>query len=210
MRGVLFVMAVVALLAPAAVADDLYTPSWRGAPTSTYQHWSFDQAWADYDHIVPDVWTNPYGEPYANATQWEAWYDELEGRQGVLYVDYYDYFEMMIPNHDLEWSDKYIYLQVTWHNSALTPEPDVYIPSGDQNTVELVESRDLGCGWMWDLWYIHIWPNPDLEEIDFYGGPSGEPGLLIDQIVVDTICIPEPAALSLLALAGFMALRRRR
>jgi hypothetical protein len=31
----------------------------------------------------------------------------------------------------------------------------------------------------------------------------------VDQIVVDTICVPEPATLALLALVGLAALRRR-
>lgn len=209
MRTLLCVAAVVALLAPAAVADDLYTPEWRGAPTSTYQHWSFDNQWPNYDHIVPEQYTNPYGQPYINATQWEAWYPTYEGRQGVAYVDYYDYFEMYIPNHDLDWPDKFIYLQVTYSPNGLVPEPDVYIPFGDQNTVMLQDHQILADGWIWDLWYIHIWPNPALEEIDFWGGPYGDPGLLIDQIVIDTICIPEPATLGLLAFAGVLLLRRR-
>lgn len=209
MKKVLLLLSAVVLIGPAALADDLYTPDWRGEPTATYQHWSFDAQWPDYDYIVPETYTNPYGEPYINATQWEAWYDVYEGRQGVAYVDYYDYFEMYIPNHDMDWPDKFIYLQVTYHPSGLTPEPDVYLPSGDQETVTLQDHQVLADGWIWDLWYIHIWPNPDLEEIDFYGGPSGDPGLYIDQIVIDTICIPEPGSLGLLLLGGLAWLRRR-
>ena len=209
MKKLLMIAAVVALLVPAALADDLYDPGWRDEPTATYQHWSFDTEWADYDYIVPDIYDNPYGEPYINATSYEAWYDMYEGRQGVAYVDYYDYFEMMIPNHDLEWPDKFIYLQVTWHNNGLEPVPDVYIPFGDDNFVANVDSLDLGGGWMWDLWYIHIWPNPEMEEIDFYGGPSGGPGLFIDQIVIDTICIPEPTTLALLGFGALALIRRR-
>ena len=34
--------------------------------------------------------------------------------------------------------------------------------------------------------------------------------VFVDQLVVDTICIPEPATMSLLALGGLALLRRKR
>ena len=55
---------------------------------------------------------------------------------------------------------------------------------------------------------VRIWPNPEFEKIGFMiFGAAGAPAVL-DYIHVDTICIPEPATVAVLALGGLL-LRRR-
>jgi hypothetical protein len=52
---------------------------------------------------------------------------------------------------------------------------------------------------------FRLYPNPDWEEM-IVVVPDG---VVIDQIVVDTISIPEPASLAMLALGGLAILSRR-
>jgi hypothetical protein len=56
---------------------------------------------------------------------------------------------------------------------------------------------------------VRIWPNPEVEKVGFvlFRSPTGAP-LILDYIHVDTICIPEPMTLAMLALGGIL-LRRR-
>jgi len=61
-----------------------------------------------------------------------------------------------------------------------------------------------------DFWYhttflIHLEPNPDFEIVKIDGA------VMVDEIVIDTICIPEPSTVALLILgAGAFFLRRKR
>ena len=58
---------------------------------------------------------------------------------------------------------------------------------------------------------IEIIPNPDWEQITIFGNSGGNvlPGNLLT-IEIDTISVPEPATLSLLALGALAMIRRRR
>lgn len=61
-------------------------------------------------------------------------------------------------------------------------------------------------------WFdIEIFPNPDWEEIIIFGNQGGNllPGNLLT-IEVDTVSIPEPATMTLLAIGGLAMLRRRK
>lgn len=65
---------------------------------------------------------------------------------------------------------------------------------------------------------IEIWPNPDSEQITLYGGavygfqntPEGSTVSGLMSLEIDTVSVPEPATISLLAMGGLTLLRRRR
>ena len=55
---------------------------------------------------------------------------------------------------------------------------------------------------------VRIWPNPYVEKVGFVlFSPTGAP-LILDYIHVDTICIPEPMTMALLAVGGLLIRRR--
>ena len=54
---------------------------------------------------------------------------------------------------------------------------------------------------------VRIWPNPEVEKVGFMLFGTTAPAFL-DYIHVDTICVPEPATLAILALGGLL-LRKR-
>ena len=211
----LFTLTMVAtLLVPAALADDLNPPDWRGDPGSTFQHWTFDAQPEEMSAIVPDIDQNPFGDPLIidNEANDSEWLDTFEGRQGVWNA-YWDFW-IDLPNDPEPRPLKEILVQFTyyyddptgWDNGRPIID-DVFVTAGTAE-VGVVEEYELGDNWYYSQWHIRIEPNPDFESLHVIADDDYSE-LYFDQIVIDTICIPEPASLSLLGLAAVALLRRR-
>jgi len=196
-----------------ASAHDLFSPEWRGDEGSTYQHWTFD---CSANPAAPTTMVNDYGDATAEITLGElntGWHESLPamgtacgywdigGEGGSIVLD--------IDNRPLELPYKEIWVQVTYWldlNAAPTVEiPGASFVSGQTDTVEQVAT---GGAWLCDLSVWRIEPNPTHEQIII--GSLPQFGAVIDQVVVDTICIPEPVSLVLLGLGGLALMGRRR
>ena len=89
------------------------------------------------------------------------------------------------------------------------PAPIVEVVDGTLLEEQTVVVEDLALGqWLLDLSVWRIEPNPPHETIVLRSDPMW--GAVIDQVVVQTICIPEPLTISFLALGGLFLRRRRR
>lgn len=203
------VFAVVMVVVPSlARADDLFPPPWRNQAGTTLQEWTFPDA---NQNPPPDVVINPYGMPGAQVWpgtgQW--WWAMWGGRMGVWPLS--GAMEFTIPNQNIPNPYKDIWIQITWAKQAFLSEPVLSsVPGG---TVELVRQVDLGptgepppagANWWHSTYKIRIYPNPASEVIRIDGT------VMVDQIVIDTICVPEPATMALLGLGSLVLLRRRR
>ncbi|MDP6636479.1 MAG: PEP-CTERM sorting domain-containing protein [Phycisphaerae bacterium] len=232
MRRILPTLTAVVLLAfaasPAAFAADVWggppNDTWnRGDPGSTWQHWDF------CDPVVhtPCEGQNEYGTPgfefeEPGAWQWVAELPPLDPGDTQSYpIDGWQFngpagstgtLILHIPNRPRPNEEKLIFLQITSSKG----------PSGV--TALGFDSAAGGTGYTsgtWPTgkpqiqhpngWYTYnyglsIRPNPEFEDI-VIDVPAGT---IIDQIVVDTICTPEPATLSFLAIGGLAVLRKRR
>ena len=203
------------VFAAPASAHDLRGPDWRGLHPGymTYQEWSFDDS---DDPALPEVIINPFGTAGADITLGafgEGWFESLsgygsqtgfwdiggEGGQIVLDID-------NGPERN-PWKE--IWVQVTyWKDIQQAPTvavPGGYYVGGEKEV--LVEHVATGGDWLLDVWVFRIEPNPEHEQIVISSDPDW--GSLIDQVVVDTWCVPEPATVSLLLLGGLVILARR-
>ena len=203
--------------AAVAMGEDLLAPEWRtdpkGLAPTTYQRWEFT---TDANPSVPDEFANSFGDPDATMhnvsisfpmeTYWMNT-DLLSGRQGIWRIngESGSYISLHVPNNPVLNEEKLIWLQVTYsdgigHQPVLETEP----PSV---SIELVRSLDLQDGFFHDTFLITIAPNPLEETINIFPRYCN---IYVDEVVIDTICIPEPATMMLLAGGGVLSVLRRR
>jgi hypothetical protein len=200
MRKVVVVL-VLAFVSQVVTADDLFPPAWRGLPGSTWAEWEY---MTPNPNPLPDAGFNPYGQPstriYPGVGQ--VYWPELNGRQGVwplsgeIWID--------IPNRPEPGPYKDIYIQLTWEAQAPGNRPFVMTTLPQQVNGALLQEIPLGGLWMHSIYTIRLFPNPNWEQILITGGID------VDEVVIDTICVPEPMTLGLLTLGAVSVLRRRR
>ncbi|MHC4623781.1 MAG: PEP-CTERM sorting domain-containing protein [Planctomycetota bacterium] len=202
----------VLLVANVAWAEDYNPPPWqRGGPGTTYQRWEFgtntrtpapDEILNENPATGLEVFGAAPGTVYM-PTATPA--DGVPEGSGVWKVGSTGYIEITIDNFDQANPYKEIWLQLTWWAEE---NPVIYatVPGGTGELwPEVVDSQTPG--WNLATYKWHIEPNPDSETIFITPGLCA---LYVTEIVIDTICVPEPATLCLLGLGGLFLLRKRR
>ena len=196
-------------LAPVSMADDLNPPPWRGLLGSTFQHWGFNQPSTGGPQL-PDSGSlqNPnLGQPALFFPGNSGWTPTFQGRTGIVTLGPGVPITFRIPNFDGgPEMTKHIWLQRTWW-SAL-PTAQVVLPTGAHITPGFVNTVPLAGGWnhttaTWSLDHC-----PPMEDVTITNLTTSD--VFLDQVVIDTICVPEPASMVALGLGAVALLRRRR
>jgi len=222
---VLILMGIVAWLAVPAIADDIRIPDWRGKLSTTSQVWDFginNAGPADPTGMVYGSESNGLGlrpdgpaeggnDPLPSTMLWvypdADWIqiDTESGREGIWPLT--GRLEVIVDNHEPPNEYKWVWLQVTWRPQSAGSYWHIHnlVPPGTTDPI-LIEHVDHGLGWTTSIYEWYIYPNPCDEWFTIAGDID------VDQLVVDTWCIPEPSTLAMLLGVSLMALawRRRR
>jgi hypothetical protein len=151
---------------------------------------------------LPDIVNNRFGPPMLRVTPVGDWIPDpgawpLSGE-----------IDVHIPNLPEIRPHKEIWVQLTWMPGALDPflpsVPVIGVAPFDSMQMVQGDDIDLGNGWTHSLFMVTIWPNPVEEWITIKGN------IAVDQLVIDTICIPEPATVIILGIGGVLALNRKK
>ena len=210
----IFIVSVLVIgLAGPLAAMDLNDPPWdMTLPNQTSQAWECCSSSPLVD-IEPTVMDNPYGGP--DGPLMNGAFDEIQwilGPEGsdeiaTWHVGEPGGVDIWIPNNPDPDLYKLIFWQVTSDKSPTpvgdpptTNPPSTSVPTGIAHTQ-----------WPNSTWYTYngmlkIVPNPEGETIHFDFLASTN----IEEIVIDTVCVPEPATIGLLAMGAVALLRRRR
>jgi hypothetical protein len=217
----LSVLLVLVSAVSATIINDT-APSWRGNVDTTTQAWGFDN-----DNNPADLepgWVNPFGtsDPSAEVIGVDPPYgppdfiapdtyhiDSENGHQGLwrMYGD--SELRIHIPNNPIANDYKEIWYQMTYYASGYTgAEPEFFVfPTETSETLISKIEVDPVNHYFHSIWSIIIEPNPDEEWITI---KPRDCTIYIDEIIIDTICVPEPTTLVLLSFGGLSMLRKRK
>jgi hypothetical protein len=180
------------LIASATMADDALPPTWRGAAGSTYQNWRFDTSAAT---AAPEVMNNPYGSPSAHVAVGQfgsGWKYQLVGlgtKTGYWDLGSNGAITLTVPNLAATNRCKYVWLQVTCFIDISQPA-DVSVSGATklQEQQTTVETVSTGGSWVvrQSLWRLPQSPASDTSVIT----SNISWGSVVDQVVVDTACVP--------------------
>ncbi len=189
-----------------ALADDTFAPEWRGQPGSTMQKWEFG-SYAQVN-IPPEGYFNPYGTPLATVSgefPRAFWWRFDNGHVGVWQFE--DYMQFNVPNtlNQDPNSFKWIWIQITYSAGPLDDPLALTVPMPSSG-VFTMEKTAIDAYYWHETYLLAITPNPLSEQI--YIMPRSV-YLQVDEVVIDTICIPEPATFGLFGLGALLYLRRR-
>ena len=189
-----------------ASADDFNAPDWREDPYTTYSIWEFD---TDTNPTGPDSWSYVPGDytpaltsPTLTVSGLATHKPEDMGEYGVWKFE--DDIAIEIDNFPEENDYKEIWMQLTYYASG---PPDVYAEVGVDTFWGTEIFSEASGDYIHGIWQIIIEPNPSSEVI--FIAPR-DCTAYMDEIVIDTICIPEPATICLLGLGALALLRKRK
>jgi hypothetical protein len=180
-------------------------PPWQGEPRTTFQEWDFAT-----NSVTPSpnsvTVNNPYGDPLLRVTPADEWVSTVDGRQGVWPLS--GEIDVYLPNWQELQPKKEIWIQLTWKATDV----DLYLPNEPLIGVAPFESMQMSRedsaeqdGWVSSLFIIDIWPNPSEEWISVKGD------IMVDELLIDTYCVPEPVTILLLGAGGtLVTLARKR
>ncbi len=177
-----------------------------------------NHTWVDDLGMVYDPSFNPLGQRQG------GW--RVDGPSGIRDVEREDWFTIDIPNTPNPNLTKEIWIELTFmvknlgHAGTISNDVDLQIfadgISDGDHQFDYLGSIEEGLGgslqgeiWVRSASTFSFFPQPGNETITLSGWLDDGFYVVLDQVDVDTRCIPEPATLSLLGM-GVLALVRRR
>ena len=209
-------------LTAAAVAEDLYAPTWRRSAATTFQSWTFSTS---SNKPAPTTVSNPYGTPSAavNVGATGGWINSntaYGNRTGYWSLGPSAIVTITIPNQIAASKVEDVWVQLVWayvlDSQGGTGRPqsvsvDGVATSTAQSTA--LESNSK-CGWFSSVYKLQLNPSVRTSQTVTIKADTTR-GYLLDQVLIDTKLsnmMPEPSSLAVLLMGvlGLAISRRKR
>jgi hypothetical protein len=114
-----------------------------------------------------------------------------------------------IPNEPLGHGAKQMWIQISEFTGGALFTPDVFISStAFTGPATLLGTTFMADGWIHATYTVNMTACPEFEQVHITN--ISPVAMAIDQVVIDTICVPEPCTLVGLGAAAIALARRRR
>jgi hypothetical protein len=200
-----------------AWADDFDPPSWRGLPGTSYAQWEF---LTDVNPAMPDAGVLPFGNPDLLVTPGPGagWFAQNppynpDGPSGDGWWNLSGQIDLTMQDSPVLNPHKEIWIQLTWSpqvpgnvpilqvNDPISgTTPEFSTPLVQHLIYEQYPGLEQGLQVYQSVYHVDRIPNPPWEHIQIRGGIN------VDELVVDTWCVPEPGTWLLLGGASLVGL----
>lgn len=199
----------------------LSLPEWIGGPGTVHAEWS---RWDVAEGVfIPDTWSAAEASALSLAdapdamVYEDAWFvNSLDGRDGVLMLKGLGYSNMdfFVPNYK-DGMLKEIRFEITYQAIGYSPNLGLEAFVGQAPLTSGIlgpyfDGRQVEEGhWITEAYRFVIASCCDYEFVTLGFGYSGDTAIAVDRVVIDTVCVPEPATMGILALGAMVLMRRR-
>ncbi len=202
------VFTVISIISGSAIADDMFPAPFRGQFNTSWGMWEFD---TPADPAIYNDGLFPFGDPYVDPQPGTGldWYDVKDGRQGVWPLSGEMWVTLQNGPDTAPNTFKDIWVQLTWRPQNVTSRPIMNIrghsedPTYSEVILDPLNEIDLENGWKHTTFHLLIFPNPSWETLMIEGAID------LDEMVIDTQCVPEPASLAILGVGALFLLHRK-
>jgi hypothetical protein len=200
-------------LVATAFASDFNPPAWRDSPGSTYQKWSFSTS--DTSPIADD-YNNPYGIPTVTNTINGNWNNQIFGHQGIWNAQT---INISVPNDTTTLNNTKYRVQMIWDVPSTSPVDmslyvHDYLCTVPAVKADIVDDYTVleGAVWRYTTFEATTMPFNSFPVLYYQAQIIHNAQIVpvyVDEIIIDTIIIPEPLSLLLLAAGGTLLTTRR-
>ncbi|MDD5327947.1 MAG: PEP-CTERM sorting domain-containing protein [Phycisphaerae bacterium] len=211
---ILLLIAACVAMTQIAAAEDLMPPSWRGQLGTTSQVWEFESPMvpgATFFYAPDGPATGGLPPLPSTKIYWltgsspiDYWLNSDAGRSGVVPLS--GSLDITVDNYDPHPDNiKLIWLQLTWRPQELGSEP-FFIDFDPLPTLPpvLIDEIPLNLDWKQSTYAWQLDWNPPDEQIILGGNIN------VDELVIDTWCVPEPTTICILGLGALSLLRKQK
>ena len=196
----IFIALAVGLITAASFAEPA---PWRGEDRTVLARWEFS---TNANPSPVDEYIGEFTPPTATILNSSSYKSTLDGRQGIWPLG--GQIFVMLENYPEALHHKDIWVQLTWEeeNAGATPLVEAWagIERAGAITATQVSQVDLPGNWWLGTYSITLSPNPALETVHITHC------IYVDQLIIETQCMPEPGTLVLMGLASVFLRRWRR
>ncbi len=215
MKNALVLVVGLALSAGPVLANDYFSPPWRGEQNTVIAEWD---TWTGFNTtpapFYPDSWASIptlLASPDAQAYDTAQYYAAYDGHNDVVELNGIGQIDFLMPNFSGELFTE-IWIQLTYKVDQPTDLSfliDTSPYTDDINGPQLEGAVTHADGWVTQAYSFTILPSVDSEMIALDFANSGSVPVYVDDVIVESVAAPEPTMLGLLSAAVFAVIRRR-